>query len=97
MPTVLKAVFLLAFASMFIVYPLYFVELSAFGKLIRSEHPALEVKGNYLSLMRVSNGELDGVKLSAAALKAGALAKRWLYVGMSLFSVVLLVGLADSI
>lgn len=101
MLTIFKAVFLLALASMFIVYPLYFFRLSAFGMIIRQEVPAGLTGGFGLSaafraLMRVKDGKLDGVALSSAALRSHSSVKKLLYLGASLFLIVLFIGLADS-
>ena len=101
MPFFFNAIFLLAFASMFVVYPLYFMELAAFGKMIRKEHAAYADKEGglataYQALNLVKDGELEGVALSKAALSSHTRAKRFLYVGASAFLLVLFIGLADS-
>ena len=101
MPIIFKAAFLLSLGSILVAYPLYFLELRLFGKLVRAEHPALAqddagLSTTYKALMRVKAGELDGVVLSAAARNSCSWAKRWLYLGASLFLVVLFIGLADS-
>ena len=100
MPVFFKAIFLLALASMFVVYPLYFLELAAFGKLIREELPARAggsgLAAAYKALKLVKHGELEGVALSEAARSSHTRAKRLLYVGASAFLLVLFIGLADS-
>jgi len=103
-------VFLAAFLSMVIVYPMYFLELSNFKKIILRDHADLirsslivgkssdiDMGDAYKILQRVKDNHLDGVVLSPDAATSSKYAKRLLYLGMSLFMLVLFLGLAESL
>ncbi|TAA40128.1 hypothetical protein [Pseudoxanthomonas winnipegensis] len=102
MPIFFDAIFLISLAAMVVVYPMYFMQLSAFGKIMLRDHPdLLDGRGKdstaiYALLNKVKDGQLDGVALSPEALLAYSSAKRLLYLGLILFLVVLLIGLTDA-
>lgn len=103
MPIFFDAIFLISLAAMVVVYPMYFVQLSAFGKIMLRDHPDLlhgrgkDSTAIYALLKKVKDGELDGVALSPEALLAYSSAKRLLYVGVTLFLMVLSIGLTDAL
>lgn len=103
MNTFFNLLFLLSLGSMVIVYPMYFFSLSDFGKAILRDHPSLlglggaNLNESYRLLQSVKAGQLSGVPLSAEALAAYSRAKRLLYVGATLFLIVLFIGLTDSL
>lgn len=103
MPIFFDAVFLISLAAMVAVYPMYFMQLSAFGKIMLRDHPdLLNGRGKnsaeiYAILNKVKDGQLDGVALSPEALLAYSSAKRLLYLGTALFLVVLFIGLTDAL
>ena len=103
-------VLLAALLSMIIVYPMYFLELSNFKKIILRDHSDLikssltvgrsadiDMGDAYKILQRVKDNHLDGVVLSPDAVTSSKYAKRLLYLGMSLFMLVLFLGLAESL
>jgi hypothetical protein len=98
-----KILFLVSLASMVVVYPMYFLELSGFGKIMRRDHSDLldgsgnNLAGAYRILHKVKSGQLDGVTLSPEAALAHSRTKRLLYLGATLFLVVLFVGLTDAV
>lgn len=102
MPAIFKFLFLISLASMAVVYPMYFLELSGFGKIMRRDHRELingssnNLADSYRILRKVKNCQLDGVMLSQEAALAHSRAKRLLYLGISLFLVVLSTGLTDA-
>lgn len=95
--------FLVSLASMVVVYPMYFFELSGFGKVMRRDHPELLGAGDnnladvYGILNKVKGGQLGGTTLSPEAALAHSRAKRLLYLGATLFLVVLFIGLTDAV
>ena len=103
MSTLTSFIFLTALAAMIVVYPLYFIELSTFGKVMAREHPDLvdgrrpDLAGAYRLLRRVKAGKLGHAPLSPDAALAHARVTRCLYIGMSLFMVVLFIGLTDAV
>lgn len=103
MSTLLSSAFLLAFIAMALTYPMYFLELSAFGKIMTRDHPdlvgqqPLSLSDSYRLLQRVQSGRFGGIQLSAEALLAHKRTKRLLYIAMSLFMVVLFIGLAEAV
>lgn len=102
MPIVFKAIFLLSFGSMAIVYLLYYIELSAFRRMILQHHPSLMqadggLSAAYKVMRSIKDGELDGFKLVPEANLTSLRAKKLLYAGMVLFLIVLGIGLVDSI
>ena len=102
MPIFFKILFLVSLASMVVVYPMYFLELSGFGKIMRRDHFDLldgggnNLAGAYEILHKVKSGQLDGVTLSPEAALAHSRARRLLYLGATLFLVVLFTGLTDA-
>jgi len=103
MPIFFKILFLFSLASMVVVYPMYFLELSAFGKIMRRDHPELLGGGSdsladaYGILHRVQNCQLNGVTLSPEAALAHSRTKRLLYLGVIIFLAVLFIGLTDAV
>lgn len=102
----MKYLFLLGLPAMFVSYPMYFMELNAFKRVLKIENPEawdqakrrftlseLEVAYRVLS----ADGFFQGNALSPAVMKAGRIAVRWLYISMGLFMVVLFMGLATSL
>lgn len=100
---IFNILFLVFLASMVVVYPLYFLELSHFRKIMRRDHSDLleqdseDLADAYRILQKVKHGRLDGVQLSNDALSAYVLARKLLYLGTALFLLVLLIGLTDSV
>jgi hypothetical protein len=97
-----KILFLVSLASMVVVYPMYFLELSGFGKIMRRDHSELiggsgNLADAYGILYKVKSGQLDGVTLSSEAALAHSRTKRWFYLGATLFLVVLFIGLTDAV
>lgn len=103
MPVIFKSIFLVSLAAMAIAYPMYFIELSSFGKIMRRDHPNLLGRGGnnfadtYGILHKVKNGQLDGVTLSPDAALAHSRTKKLLYLGATLLLVVLFIGLTDAV
>ena len=103
MSTLTNIIFLSAVAAMVIVYPMYFIELHAFGKIMARDHPDLvgqqspDLGGSYKLLQSVKSGQIGASLLSPDALLSHASAKRLLYLGLSLFMVVLFMGLTDAV
>lgn len=103
MSTLTTAIFLTALAAIIVVYPLYFIELSTFGKVLARDHPDLvggrrpDLAGAYRLLRRVKNGKLGDASLSPDAALAHSRATRCLYIGMTLFMVALFIGLTDAV
>ena len=103
MSTLANIVFLSALAAMVIIYPMYFIELHAFGKIMVRDHPDLvgqqnpDLSSSYKLLQRVKAGQIGALQLSPDALLSHASAKRLLYLGSSLFMVVLFMGLTDAV
>ncbi len=103
MSTLISVVFLLALAAMVLVYPMYFISLSRFGKIMVRDHSdlvgqqRLSLSDSYKFLNSVKTGHLGDRKISADAALAHTSAKKLLYVGMSLFMVVLFIGLASAV
>ena len=103
MSTLTNIIFLSAVAAMVIVYPMYFIELHAFGKIMARDHPDLvgqqspDLGGSYKLLQSVKSGQIGASPLSPDALLSHASAKRLLYLGLSLFMVVLFMGLTDAV
>lgn len=103
MPIIFKILFLGSLISMVVVYPMYFLALSSFGKIMRRDHSDLlgQDSGSfpdaYRILQKVQDGRLAGVQLSPDALSAYSTARKLLYLGAALFLVVLFIGLADSV
>ena len=102
MSTFISLVFLLALAAMFIVAPMYFFDLSLFGKVMVRDHAdlvgrhRLSLTDAYGYLKKVEKGHLGDMPLSSDAVLAHSRAKKLLYVAMGLFMVVLFTGLADA-
>ncbi|MCR6663801.1 MAG: hypothetical protein NVV60_11935 [Luteimonas sp.] len=103
MSTLISSIFLLSLVAMVLVYPMYFISLSAFGKIMVRDHSdlvgqkCLSLRDSYKFLQLVKTGRLGDRQISPDAARAHSSAKRLLYIGMSLFMVVLLIVLADSV
>jgi len=103
MNTLISSIFLLALAAMAITYPMYFLELSTFGKIMVRDHSdlvgqhSLNLGDSYKFLQGVKAGRIGDTQLSPEALLAHIRAKRLLYIGMSLFMVVLFIGLTQAV
>ncbi len=88
---------------MVVVYPMYFLELSGFGKIMRRDHSDLldgggnNLAGAYGILHKVRDGQLDGTTLSPEAAIAHSRTKKLLYLGATLLLVVLFIGLTDAV
>lgn len=102
MNTVVSGIFLMALLAMVFVYPMYFIALSSFGRVLVRDHAdlvgrqRLSVHEAYGFLGKIKAGHIGDAPLSPDAARAHAGARRLLYVGMSLFMVVLFIGLADA-
>lgn len=103
MSALISLVFLMSLVTMVFVYGMYFFDLSAFGKIMVRDHSelvgarCLSLGDSYRILQAVKGGRLAGSELSSEALRAHVRAKRLLYMGASLFLVVLVIGLADAV
>jgi hypothetical protein len=103
MSTLISLVFLLALAAMALVYPMYFLELSAFGKIMARDHSALvgpkrlSFGDSYKVLQRIRAGQLGSTQLSPDAQLAHSRTKRLLYIGASLFMLFLFIGLTGAV
>jgi hypothetical protein len=103
MSTLTSLIFLFALAAMAIVYPMYFVDLFAFGKIMVRDHSGLvgqqrlSLGDSYKLLQSIRAGRLGDTPLSSEALLAHSRAKRLLYIGASLFMVFLFIGLTDAV
>jgi len=88
---------------MALTYPMYFLELSAFGKIMVRDHSdlvgqqPLNLSDSYKFLQHVKAGRIGDTQLSSEALLAHTRAKRLLYIGISLFMVFLFIGLTDAV
>ena len=102
MQTLLTTVVALAFPAGFVAAAMYFVSLNNFGRILESEHPQIipqlresnvlprtRLALSYKVLSQVKDGAFHDVRLSQAVVDACSSAKRLLYIGMSLFLVVL--------
>ena len=98
----LTIVVAIAFPAGFIAAAMYFVSLNNFGRILESEHPHIlpQMRESnvlpqtrfallYNVLSQVKDGAFRDVRLSQATIDACSSAKRLLYIGMSLFLVVL--------
>jgi len=100
--TFISVIFLSALAAMVVVAPMYFFDLSLFGKVMVRDHGdlvgrhRLSLSDAYGYLRKIRGGQLGEVPLSPDAKLAHARATKFLYVAMSLFMMVLLIGLADA-
>jgi hypothetical protein len=103
MSTLVSLIFLLSVAAMALVYPMYFFDLSAFGKIMVRDHSALvgqqrlSLADSYKVLQSIKAGRLGDTPLSPEALLVHSRAKRLLYIGAALFMVVLFIGLTDAV
>ncbi|MCU1016022.1 hypothetical protein ACNPM2_12855 [Stenotrophomonas geniculata] len=99
--------FLLSILGIIIFYPAYFYFLHEFKVRLERDHPelsrrkrpgvSLEFEGAYQRLRAVNRGRLDGVILSKSVCDSHRLASRFLYLGMTSFMVLLMLGLYDSV
>lgn len=108
MRTAIQAVFLLAIVGMPIVYLMYFFVLNDFkNKLITLNKDAWDrfvgigapqnLENAYRALQQSSKGQLAGIALCDEVMLARKEAARLLYVAMSLFMLVLAVGLTEAV
>ena len=103
MSTFASIILLITFAAMAVVYPMYFIELSAFGKIMVRDHSSLvgqqrlSLGESYKLLQSLRAGRIGDSHLSPDALLAHSRAKKLLYLGMSLFMIVLFMGLTDAV
>ena len=103
MSILISLVAMLALVGMALVYPMYFLDLSAFGKIMVRDHSdivghqRLSLGDAYKLLQQIRAGRLGEVSLSAEALAAHSRAKQLLYVGTLLFLVFLFIGLTDAV
>jgi hypothetical protein len=103
MSTLINLIFLLSIAAMLIVYPMYFLELHAFGKIMARDHAGLigkdrlDLNESYKILQDVKEGRLVDSSLSPDALDTHKRATRLLYIGAALFLIVLFIGLTHAV
>lgn len=108
MKTLVGAIFICAIFGMLIVYPMYFYALNQFKrKLIELNQEAwgrlpkrysnLGVQSAYQALQVSRNGHIGDVQLCAEVMAARSRAARLLYVGITLFMIVLGIGLTESV
>ena len=103
MSTLISLIFLLALAAMVFVYPMYFISLSDFGRIMVRDHSdlvgqkRLSLSDSYKFLQSVKTGRFGDRQISADAVLAHTSAKRLLYVGLSLFMTVLFIGLIGAV
>jgi hypothetical protein len=82
---------------------MYFISLSSFGKIMVRDHSdlvgqhRLSLRDSYKFLQSVKTGRLGDRQISSDAALAHKRAKRLLYIGVSLFMVVLFIGLTDAV
>jgi hypothetical protein len=106
----LDVLFLISLFSMVIVYPMYFIELSNFRRILLRQHSDLlkvnetgittsnfDLSGAYRVIKGIRNEKFAGVLLSAEALRSHKHTKNLLYLGTFLFMTTLLLGLAEAI
>lgn len=108
MKAVIGAIFICAIFGMLIVYPMYFYALNEFKrKLIglnqeawerlSKRHFGIGVQSAYQALQLSRNGHIGDVQLCAEVMAARSRAVRLLYAGISLFMIVLGIGLTESV
>lgn len=108
MKTAIQAMFLLAIVGMPIIYLMYFFALNDFkNKLIALNKEAWDrfvgmgasqnLENAYRALQQASTGQLAGVALCDEVMLARKEAARLLYVGMTLFMLVLAFGLTEAV
>lgn len=101
-------VFLLGLIGMVFSYPAYFFFLFEFKRLLKRDHPEIwsqrggvammgELQVAYKALRDVKGDLLDGVHLSGEVVSAHRAATILLHVGLSLFLIVLFLGLFESV
>ena len=100
--------FLTCAAGILIVYPMYFIELANFKRLLLRDHAGLvscrlrassriDSAATYKILKSVKSRSLDGEPLSPEAAASYSYARRLLYTGSALFMVFLASGLWESL
>lgn len=100
--------FLLVMLGMLVSYPAYFYMLYEFKTRLARDHPALwahradgalspPLQTAYRALRSIRDGCLDGVVLTKQVVDSHRLATRLLYVGLSLFMVLLFLFLYSSV
>lgn len=108
MKAVVGAIFICAILGMVVVYPMYFYALNEFKrKLIdlnreawdslQSRRFELGVQSAYQALQASRNGQIGDVRLCAEVMEARRRAARLLYIGITLFMIVLGIGLTESV
>ena len=103
MDTLFKFLFLLSLAGMVFVYPMYFIDLSAFGKIMARDHPdqvstaAPDLSESFEILQRVKDGHIGELQLSPEALRAHSSTKRLLNIGICLFMTFLFIVLTNAV
>ncbi len=110
MSFIFNILFLISLFSMAIVYPMYFIELWNFRRILEIQHPGLlkanetkgapssfNLSGAYRVLKSVGNGKVAGVSLSVEALRSYKHASKLLHLGVLLFMATLLLGLAEAV
>lgn len=99
--------FLLSILGIIIFYPAYFYLIHEFKVRLERDHPELSrrkrpgvswaFEGAHQRLRAVKRGRLDGVILSKSVCDSHRLASLFLYLGMTSFMVLLMLGLYDSV
>ena len=108
MHPILGLVFLTCAVGILIVYPMYFIELANFKRLLLRDHAGLVTRRlhrpspidsveTYKILQSVKSNSLDGEPLSPEAAASYFYARRLLYTGSALFMVFLATGLWESL
>ncbi len=99
--------FLISILGIIICYPAYFYFLHEFEARLKRDHLELcgrkgpraswAFEGAYKRLRAVKGGRLDGVVLSKSVCDSHRLASQFLYLGMTFFLMLLMLGLYDSV
>ena len=108
MHPILGLVFLICAAGILVVYPMYFIELANFKRLLLRDHAGLvsqrlrasswiDSAATYKILQSVESTSLDGEPLSPEAAASYFYARRLLYTGSALFMVFLATGLWETL
>lgn len=104
----MKIIFLFAFISCLVVYPVYFYYLMKFGDRIKLEHPEEWSKiskkyhysifhTSYIAINKTKYHQILGKNLSDESIEARCKAVRFLYIGAALFLVVVVTALFESL
>jgi hypothetical protein len=108
MKAMIGATFMLATLGMVVVYPMYFYALNEFKKKFiemnkdawekfSNQRRGIGVQNAYQALEASRQGQIEGIRLCNEVMAARKRAVKLLYVGMSLFMIVLIIGLVESI